>query len=221
MVGETRWWWIRHAPVPDGGRIYGQRDLDCDCSAQDVFSALVDVLPRDAVWLTSGLKRTHQTAAAIRAAAAELAAAPDPVMVEAFAEQHLGDWQGLVRRDFLAERRAAGHQFWFAAADECAPGGESFADLVARVTGAIDRLNDEHSGRNIIAVAHGGTIRAALAHALDISADAALAFTIDNCSLTRLDHLGAGSGPKWRIGAVNQRYGAARTGHMDRTASAA
>ena len=29
---ETRWWHVRHAPVPDGGRIYGQRDLDCDCS---------------------------------------------------------------------------------------------------------------------------------------------------------------------------------------------
>jgi len=27
----TRWWWIRHAPVRDGGRIYGQSDLPCDC----------------------------------------------------------------------------------------------------------------------------------------------------------------------------------------------
>ena len=39
----TRWWWIRHAPVPDGGRIYGQGDLDCDCSDKLIF----DVLARE------------------------------------------------------------------------------------------------------------------------------------------------------------------------------
>ena len=33
-VVTTRWWWVRHAPVPDGGFIYGQRDLDCDCGLE-------------------------------------------------------------------------------------------------------------------------------------------------------------------------------------------
>ena len=65
---ETRWWWVRHAPVPDGGRIYGQRDLDCDCSDARVFRAVAAVLPQDAVWVTSALKRAKQTAAAIHAA---------------------------------------------------------------------------------------------------------------------------------------------------------
>ena len=65
----TRWWWIRHAPVPDGGRIYGQSDLDCDCGDVEIFRMLARELPRDAVWVTSNLVRTRQTAAAILAAA--------------------------------------------------------------------------------------------------------------------------------------------------------
>ena len=61
----TRWWWIRHAPVPDGGRIYGQGDLDCDCSDTLIFDVLARELPGDAVWVTSNLVRTKQTAAPV------------------------------------------------------------------------------------------------------------------------------------------------------------
>jgi alpha-ribazole phosphatase len=66
---RTRWWWIRHAPViVDEGRIYGQSDLPCDCSDARVFASLATLLPRKAVWLTSHLARTKQTAQAIFAA---------------------------------------------------------------------------------------------------------------------------------------------------------
>jgi broad specificity phosphatase PhoE len=98
------------------------------------------------------------------------------------------------------------HRLWFAPADERAPGGESFADLVGRVAPAIERLNAEHRGRDIVAVTHGGTIRAALGLALGLDLQAALAFATDNCSLTRLDHLSAGGvGGLWRVLAVNRR----------------
>jgi len=43
-VGETavstRFWWVRHAPVDHGGRIYGQKDMPCDCSDTAVFTGL-------------------------------------------------------------------------------------------------------------------------------------------------------------------------------------
>ncbi|MBA1566681.1 phosphoglycerate mutase family protein, partial [Klebsiella pneumoniae] len=62
-VTVTRWWWIRHAPVrSDGGNIYGQEDIDCDTGDVEVFEAVAKMLPRDAVWYSSNLKRTHQTA---------------------------------------------------------------------------------------------------------------------------------------------------------------
>ena len=201
-MSTTQWWWIRHAPVPDGGRIYGQRDLDCDCSDAGIFAALARELPREATWVTSQLKRATQTAAAIQVAmghSAEMVVVPD------LAEQHLGEWQGLDRQKFLASR-VPRRPFWFAAANERAPGGESFDDLVARAHAAIKRLTAQFAGRTIVAVAHGGTIKAALALGLHLDTEAALAFAIDNCSITRLDHLNPEVGAyEWRVQAVNHR----------------
>jgi broad specificity phosphatase PhoE len=202
----TRWWWIRHAPVPDGGRIYGQSDLDCDCTDTEIFRILARELPRDAVWATSNLVRTKQTAAAILAAdSAGRFAGVEPLSVPHFAEQHLGEWQGQERKAFYEARRVGTHALWFAPADERPPGGESFVDLVERVVPAIERLNSDHAGRDIVAVTHGGTIRAAVGHALGLQPQAALGFSTDNCSLTRLDHLTAGGAGLWRVLAVNHR----------------
>ena len=34
----TRWWWVRHAPVPNPeARCYGQSDKDCDVSNRALF----------------------------------------------------------------------------------------------------------------------------------------------------------------------------------------
>ena len=61
--------------------------------------------------------------------------------------------------------------------------------------------SETYSGRDIIAVAHGGTIRAALA--LDL--EAALAFTIENCSFTGIDRIdGPSMGYGWRVVRVNE-----------------
>ncbi len=199
---ETRWWWIRHAPVPDSVRIYGQADVDCDCSSEEVFAALASELPRDAVWLTSNLSRTQKTAAAILSAMNHTA---EPAAIPEFAEQHLGDWQGQVRADFFANRDRMRYPFWFGPADERPPGGETYAEVCARVAPAIEHLSEQYAGRNIIAVAHGGSIRAALGHALSLDPDAVLAFVIDNCSITRTDRIGNGGSGFWRVHTVNHR----------------
>jgi broad specificity phosphatase PhoE len=52
----------------------------------------------------------------------------------------------------------------------------------------------------VVVVAHGGSIRAALAHALDLSAQQALTFSVKNLSLTRIER----HGPHWRIIGVNE-----------------
>jgi alpha-ribazole phosphatase len=117
-VVATRWWWVRHAPVrEDGGCIYGQKDLGCDTSDRVVFDAVAKILPRDAVWFASSLKRTHQTADAIWAAGFPKPSAMPHVA--ALAEQHLGEWQGMNRAAFLASRPVGSH--WFAPIDEPAP----------------------------------------------------------------------------------------------------
>ena len=201
-VVTTRWWWVRHAPVrSDGGNIYGQKDIACDTSDREVFEAVAKILPRDAVWVASRLMRTHQTADAIWSAGF-----PKPATMAkeaALAEQHLGKWQGMNRAAFLASRPVGSH--WFAGIDEAAPGGESFMDLYTRVCGAIARIGAEHAGRDVIAVAHGGTIKAAIGLALGGLPDKGLAFDIDNCSVTRLDHFASEGRTNWRLPMVNQQ----------------
>jgi broad specificity phosphatase PhoE len=201
----TRWWLVRHAPVIGvDGRVYGQDDIEADCADEAQFKHLAGLLPHDAVWLVSHLKRTHQTASAIFAArVAE--AVPAPLITSDLAEQHFGDWQGLTYDELEARRGGAYQRFWHSPAAERPPGGESFEDVVARVGGAMVRITAEHAGRDIVAVVHGGTIRAALAVALRIDPERVLGFAIDTCSITRMDHLdGAAQGAAWRIVAVNQ-----------------
>jgi broad specificity phosphatase PhoE len=209
MVAVTRWWWVRHAPVTvNDGRCYGQTDFPCDCANEAAFAALAQRLPREAVWVTSPLKRTHLTAAALVRAGCpgpDPIPGPDMVVERDFIEQHFGDWQGIKYTELAERRGEAWHRFWLAPAHETPPGGESFQALMLRVHRAIRRMNEEYRGRDIIAVTHGGTIRAALALALDLKPEAALAFTIDNTSLTRLEHFPEpGISHGWRVAAVNQ-----------------
>jgi len=209
MDKTTRWWWVRHAPVTvNNGCCYGQTDFPCDVSASERFAGLAARLPKEAVWVATPLARTQMTAAALVAAGlAGPREIPGPgINIEPdLIEQHFGEWQG-VRYDELAARRGdEWHRFWLAPAHETPPGGESFVALTQRVHRAITRLSETHSGSDILAVTHGGTIRAALSLALGLAPEAALAFTIDNLSLTRIDHIpGPGGSRLWRVGGVNQ-----------------
>ena len=209
-VVTTRWWWIRHAPVRnDGGNIYGQWDIACDTSDRDVFVAVAKILPRNAVWVASNLMRTHQTAEAVWAAGY-----PRPASMAkeaAFAEQNLGQWQGMNRAAFLASQPPGRN--WFADIGEPAPGGESFVDLYNRTKGAIERITTEQAGRNVIAAGHGGTIKAAIGVALGDLVEKCLAFEIDNCSVTRLDHHASAGHASWRLVMVNQQPWIADAAH--------
>jgi alpha-ribazole phosphatase len=202
---ETRWWWVRHAPVVDhGGRIYGQLDMACDTSDAGAFRALAGLLPREAVWVTSHLARTRRTAEAIAAAGL---GAPLPLIEPDLAEQSFGDWQGKSWDEIAALDAEVSRRFWLDPTVNAPPGGESFVALILRVRQAIERLSETHAGRDIVAVVHGGTIRAALAVALDLEPAQAMAVKVDNLSLTRLDRIPGGvlrgRGGQWRVFGVN------------------
>lgn len=200
---ETRWWWVRHAPVTvNQGRIYGQEDLPCDTDDAPAFAGLAKLLPAESVLVTSNLMRTHQTADAIRAAGLSL---PERIEIEALKEQSFGDWQGLTYEEFgLVGGIGKSARYWLAPAYERAPNGESFTDLVARVVPAILDITDRHSGRDIVAVTHGGTIRAALCYALNLDPESALRFSTANLSVTRLDCVDTEDGRHWRVGYANR-----------------
>lgn len=205
-VTVTRWWWIRHAPVTDdGGCFYGQADLAADTGDTAAHRALAEALPRDAVWVSSHLRRTRQTADAIGAAGYQL---PEVTQHRDLAEQHFGDWQGTPRAPAY-EKHGGFRGFWMSVLDKAPPNGESFSDLRRRVGAAVQRLSAGHRGRDIVAVAHGGTIRAALVGAFDLPSPMALSLTIGNSSLTQIDLVEEpGRGAHWVLNLLNG-YGVA------------
>lgn len=194
----VRWWWLRHAPVPCPiGRILGNLDVACDTSDHEDIERLVRILPRNPVLIESGLLRCRQTAGALEMAGLDL----PPAMIEPdFQEQNFGLWQGRSWTDLESTKDPLLPDFWGDPANMTPPGGESFADQMRRVAHAIDRMNHLNVERDVLAVAHAGTIRAALAHALNIDAAHALSLSIAPLSLTRIDYLSQG----WRVECVNR-----------------
>lgn len=202
-VVVTRWWWLRHAPVvnPDG-IFYGQLDYPADLSDTAPARTQAGRLPADARWIVTPLRRTRQTAIAL-SAMAEID--PDLQSEPTLIEQNFGAWQGRKSADVYAEI-GRDHPFWKAPSATAPPEGESFNAMMARVQRRIAQLNRAHAGENLVVVAHGGPIRAAVALALGLTGEtAATCLSIDNLSLTRLDHIDDGQSPLWMVEAINMK----------------
>ena len=200
---NTCFWLIRHALVSENerARLYGIQDVslcpDTLVAQRPQYKSLAAHLPRPAIWACTPLSRTRRTAEAIFAAgypAQELQVVPGLI------EQNLGAYQGLPHAELPPRLAMAAHPFWPLAAQERPPGGESMEDVVIRVGQAMDALAAEHDGHDVVLVSHGGAIRAAVAHALQVGADRALHFSIHNISLTRLERAAEG----WRVVCVNE-----------------
>ncbi|MEQ1712342.1 MAG: histidine phosphatase family protein [Hyphomicrobium sp.] len=182
---------IRHAPALTGGCVAGRRDVAADCSDGPAFAALKAALGAVDNRLTSPALRCRQTAAALWPDRS--AATADPALWE----QDFGDWEGIAFDELPDLGKLSGAVL----AEHRPPGGESFADVCARVGPALAALAD-HGGR-IAIVAHAGTVRAALALALGPAAQAgglALAFHIAPLSLTRITAVPGGG---WAVHCVN------------------
>lgn len=204
--GTTRWWLVRHAPVLGvEGKIYGADDVACDVSDEISFRNLAGRLPGDAHWITSHLTRAKLTAQSIRDAGLQ---APDPEIDERFGEQSFGDWQGRSWPEMEAADPETYHAFWKDPVRNRTPGGESFADQIARVGAAIEEYSTRHAGRDIVCVSHGGTVRAALAHALGVDPAVGMSIAVHTLSVTVMEHvpdgLLRGKGRTWRIVHVNR-----------------
>lgn len=209
MSGCTRWWWVRHAPVLGvDGVIYGSNDVECDVSDAAHFQSLAQSLPEGALWVTSHLTRAVKTARAIAEAGLKMA---EPKIEKHLGEQNFGDWQGLSWDQMRETDGQAYDAFWADPTGNRPPGGESFVDLIDRTGAVIERLTTEHRGRDIVAVAHGGTIRAALSVALDLHPVQGMALRFDTLSVSILEHvedgLLRGAGGVWRVVGVNRLVG--------------
>jgi probable phosphoglycerate mutase len=108
----------------------------------------------------SPLRRCRETAAA----AADVLGLPVEVDDD-LRELDFGEWEGLTRDEAVARNPLALRRF-FGATDVRAPGGESIADVSARVARARRRILDRYAGQTVLVVSHVTPIKLLLAAGL-------------------------------------------------------
>jgi alpha-ribazole phosphatase len=200
----TRWWWIRHAPVPQlKDRIYGNTDPEADVSDTAAYTGLASKLPKSAVWVVSHLQRTRQTAEAVGRGGYSL---PDLIVEPDIGEQDFGALHGVRHVDHAGTRSDAFRGFWPCDPLTKAPEGESLACVRERVSRAVERISDTYAGRDIVCVAHGGPIVTAIASALAIDLRRAVSIDIRNLSITRIHRVERpqAGGPEWRVLGIGE-----------------
>jgi broad specificity phosphatase PhoE len=180
----------------------GQLDTTLDEVGRAQAAAVADVLAEAApdVLVTSDLRRARVTAEALAARAAV------PVRLDArLREVHLGAWQGRTA-DEVQQQWPQEYAAWRAGADIPRGGGETYAQAGERAADCVrEHLADVGPGGTLVAVTHGGTVRAALGLLLGLPAAqwAALAPLGNTCWSVlveadrgwRLERHNAGLGP--------------------------
>jgi broad specificity phosphatase PhoE len=150
--GETDW--------NREGRFQGHADPPLNDTGQAQAAGLAVQLAdvELAAVYSSPLRRAFETAALV-GAPHDLA----PTALDALREVDVGSWQGLTR-DEIEARFPEQFARWLDY-DQGWPDGESYEEMGRRVVAALLELAAAHDGERILAVTHGGPIRAAFAFA--------------------------------------------------------
>jgi probable phosphoglycerate mutase len=140
-------------------RLQGQADIELSEKGRAQAGALRPALAEIGIGrvIASDLKRVRQTAEALGAEA--------PTYTPALREIDVGEWTGRDIDELRAEAPEA-YQDW-RAGTFTPPKGEGWADFTARASSAIERERARPVD-NLLAVCHGGVIRALLHYYLGI-----------------------------------------------------
>jgi probable phosphoglycerate mutase len=133
------------------------------------------------VIVTSPLLRTVQTAQAVAAVTGAAVVTDD-----GFRETDFGAWEGLTFAE-VRERWPAEISAWLADPDVAPPGGESFTDVSARVTEALDRVLAARAGQTVLIVSHVTPIKMLVAAALLAPPAALYRMHLDVAALSEID----------------------------------
>jgi alpha-ribazole phosphatase len=175
-------YWIRHAPVAESGQYIGHTDIPALIPPAPANLAMP--LPENALWFASPLLRCIDTAHWLMESANKidvpLHTAPELM------EQNFGIWEGKTYDEVwqLADKSES----WGSPSTIKPNDGESFIGVCARVDHWLEQQITNSFGAPLIIVAHAGTIRAGLRHALNINPEPALSFCVDYGSVTLTEY---------------------------------
>jgi probable phosphoglycerate mutase len=150
--GETDW--------NREGRFQGWADppLNATGRAQAVDLSVALMAEELATVYSSPLRRAYETAEVVAASRGL-----EPVTIEALREVDVGSWSGLTREE-IEQRFPDQYARWL----DYGQGwddGETYEAMAERVVGAVLELALAHDGQRILAVSHGGPMRAVSAFA--------------------------------------------------------
>jgi probable phosphoglycerate mutase len=144
-------------------------------AAGRIAAAGIDVI------VSSPLRRTRQTAAAVAAATGV-----EAVVDDGFAETDFGDWEGATFAE-ISRRSPEQLRAWLADPTVAPPGGESMAATMARVAAARDRTIAAYTGRSVVVVSHVTPIKALLRDAIGAPVEAVFRLHLDPAGLSIVD----------------------------------
>ena len=176
---------VRHGDVDAApGLCLGQTDAALSAGGFGAMQQLAATWTQDAprFLFSSDLRRAQQAASVFAARFAI-----EPLSDARLREVNLGDWDGKPWAEVM-RTDAARYEHWAANwIIQEAPKGESFADVIRR-TGAwlSSLLASTREDDVVLAVAHAGSIRALLCHALGLPPQNAFALRIDHAHAARV-----------------------------------
>ena len=182
--------YVRHGQTPTTGSVLPGRAKGLHLAdvgkqqAEAVAERLKGIKAIDAIY-ASPLERTRETAAPIAKARGLKVVAEKGLL-----ECDFGEWTGRSLKELMklpewstVQRYPSGFRF---------PGGESFAEMQTRITGAVSELVTRHPGGTIVCVSHADPIKAAVASALGTHLDLFQRINISPCSVTTITYATGG-----------------------------
>lgn len=173
---------VRHGQTPTTGKVLPGRAKglhlgDVGVAQAERAGERIAGLGKATAIYASPMERTQETAAPI-AKACKLRIRTRAGLNEC----DFGKWTGRSLKDLYklpewqtVQKYPSGFRF---------PGGESFAEMQARITGTLVDLVAKHPGDTIVCVSHADTIKAAVAHALGTHLDQFQRIVVSPCSIS-------------------------------------
>ena len=172
---------LRHGETTLGGGFRGSLDDPLtDLGWQQMRDAVQPCGPWDAV-ISSPLMRCARFSEEY-AAHAKLPLTLEP----ALQELHFGAWEGRSALDLMATDEAGLGQFWADPYGFTPPEGEPVERFRERVLRAVQGLSENHQGKRILLVSHGGVMRLLLAHARGLPKEQLLSVEVGHGSVFSL-----------------------------------
>jgi len=191
MNEATRLIAVRHGETAWNveARLQGQLDIPLnergEAQARRAARSLADDRPD--VVVSSDLARARATAEAI----AEFNQVP--LLLDAsLRERSFGSFEGMTHGE-VEQRWPEQSQRWRSRDPDFAPGdGESLRVFFDRCVTATLRIAEEHAGKTIVLVAHGGVLDCLYRAASRVELDAPRIWQLDNAAINRLLHTDSG-----------------------------